>query len=191
MSTLSPFARGPILESSKFYMGSLITFLVKGSESGGRYALVKVSAKGGNEPPPHFHQWENETWYILEGLVEFFWEGQEKSIMVRAGESVFLPRGVAHGVYYHSPAVQMLLIAQGDSEHPVGMDTYFVQMAEPATSMELPKDAITYVMDNPEHAMRIGVKNGIILLSPEDTVQKLPHYPGFGANLQAGTPARL
>ena len=105
-------------------------------------------------------------------------------VMVRAGECVFLPRGVAHAVYYRSPTMQTLLIAQADSEHPVGMDTYFEQMSEPAKSMELPKDAITYVLDDPEHAMKIGVANGIILLSPEETAQRLPHYPGFGANLQ-------
>ncbi len=184
VSSLSSFERGPVLETTKFYMGNLCTFLVRGSETDGRYALVKGSAKVGNEPPPHFHQWENETWYVLEGELEFFIEGKEKSVMVRAGECVFLPRGVAHAVYYRSPTMQTLLIAQADSEHPVGMDTYFEQMSEPAKSMELPKDAITYVLDDPEHAMKIGVANGIILLSPEETAQRLPHYPGFGANLQ-------
>ena len=186
-SSLSPFARESVLQTSKFYMGNLITIMVRGSETGGRYALVKGSAKVGNEPPPHFHQWENETWYVVEGLLEFFWERQEKSIMVRAGESVFLPRGIAHGVYYRSPTVQVLLVAQADGEHSVGLDTYFEQVSEPATSMELPKDAVTYVMNNPEETMRLAVENGVILLSPEETARRLPHYPGFGANLQQGT----
>ncbi len=186
VSALSPFARQSVLETSRFYMGNLITFLVKSSETNGRYALVKGSAKVGNEPPPHYHQWENETWYVVEGLLEFFWEGQEKSVMVRAGESVFLPRGVAHGVYYRSPTLQVLLIAQADGEHAVGMDIYFEQMSEPARSMELPKDTMTYVVDDPEHAMNMGVANGIIMLSPEETAQRLPHYPGFGANLRQG-----
>ena len=186
VSALSPFARESVLATSKFYMGNLITILVRGRESNGRYALVKGSAKVGNEPPPHFHEWENETWYVVEGLLEFFWEGQEKSVMVRAGESVFVPRGVAHGVYYRSPMVQVLLIAQADGEHPVGLDTYFEQVSEPATSMELPKDAVTYVMDNPEENIRLGIANGVILLSPEETAKRLPHYPGFGANLRQG-----
>ena len=168
-------------------MGNLITIMVRGSETGGRYALVKGSAKVGNEPPPHFHQWENETWYVVEGLLEFFWERQEKSVMVRAGESVFLPRGIAHGVYYRSPTVQVLLVAQADGEHSVGLDTYFEQVSEPATSMELPKDAVTYVMNNPEETMRLAAENGVILLSPEETARRLPHYPGFGVNLQQGT----
>ena len=187
MSSLSPFARESVLDTSKFYMGNLVTFLVRGHETGGRYALVKGSAKVGNEPPPHFHQWENETWYVLEGLLEFFWEGQEKSVMVRTGESVFLPRGVAHAVYYRSSTLQVLLIAQADGEHPVGLDTYFEQVSEPATSMELPKDAVTYVMDDPEKAMKIAIANGVILLSPEETARRLPHYPGFGVNLQQGS----
>lgn len=159
---------------------------MRGRGTDGRYALVKGSAKVGNEPPPHFHQWENATWYVLEGGLAFFVEYMEKSVMVRAGECVFLPRCVAHAVYYRSPTMQTLLIAQADSEHPVGMDTYFEQMSEPAKSMELPKDAITYVLNDPQQAIKIGAANGIVLLSPEETAQRLPHYPGFAANLQQG-----
>ncbi len=184
MSSLSAFAREPVLENSRFYMGNLATFLVRGRETNGRYALVKGSAKIGNEPPPHFHMGENETWYVLEGELEFFIEGTEESVKVSAGGSVFLPRGFAHSVYYRSSTIQVLLIAQADGEHSVGLDTYFEQVSEPATSMELPKDAVTYVMDDPEHYIQLGIANGTALLSPEEAKQRLPHYPGFGANLQ-------
>ncbi len=122
-------------ETTECYRGNLCTFLVRGRETDGRYALVKGSAKVGNEPPPHYHRWENETRYVLEGELEFFVEEMEKSVMVRAGECLSLPRGVAHAVYYRSPPMQVLLIAQADSEHPVGMETYFEQMSEPTKSM--------------------------------------------------------
>ena len=183
MSILQPFARKPALENSRFYMGNLITVLVRGSETGGRYALINGLARIGNEPPPHFHQWENETWYVRKGSLEFFVEGQEGSVMLGAGDSMFVPRGHAHGLYYRAPKIEVLLIAQADGEHPVGLDTYFDQISEPATSMELPEDATTYVMETPERALQLAADNGIIALSPEELARRLPHYPGFGANL--------
>lgn len=69
---------------------------------------------------------------------------------------------------------------QAVGEHAVGLDRYFIEMAEPATSMELPIGAITYQMEDPSHAIRIGEENGIHILSPEETARDLPHYPGFG-----------
>ena len=187
MAALLPIARKPVLENSKFYMGNLITILVRGSESGGRFALISGLARIGNEPPPHLHQWENETWYVREGSLEFFVEGREGSVMLGAGDSMFVPRGHAHGLYYRSPTVDVLLIAQADGEHPVGLDTYFDQISEPATSMELPEDATTYVMETPEWAIQLAAANGIMALSPEETARRLPYYPGFGANLQPAT----
>jgi quercetin dioxygenase-like cupin family protein len=54
------------------YMGSLMTFLVDGEETQGRFALMEYEAKPGNEPPPHLHELENETPYILEGEIEAY-----------------------------------------------------------------------------------------------------------------------
>ncbi|MBW4498734.1 MAG: hypothetical protein KME57_03905 [Scytonema hyalinum WJT4-NPBG1] len=31
---------------------------------------------------------------------------------------------------------------------------------------------------------KAGAANGIRILSPEETAKELPHYPGFGANLE-------
>ncbi|GAP99896.1 hypothetical protein NIES2104_64620 [Leptolyngbya sp. NIES-2104] len=53
-------------------------------------------------------------------------------------------------------------------------------MAEPATSMNLSTEAITYMMDDPNHAIRLGAANGVRFLSLEETAKELPHYPGFG-----------
>jgi len=44
----------------------------------------------------------------------------------------------------------------------------------------LPEHAITYVMDDPMHAVHIGNNHGINILSPEDTAKLIPYYPGFG-----------
>lgn len=58
------FARAVNVDSTINYMGSLMTFLAKGSETGGRFALMEYHAKPGNEPPPHVHEREHELYFV-------------------------------------------------------------------------------------------------------------------------------
>ena len=172
------YQRRATLESSMFYMGSLQSFLAKGDDTGGRFALMEYQAKPGNEPPPHVHEWEHELYYVLEGAMEFYVEG--KILLAREGEVVFLPQGKPHAFYIHSSHLRVLILAQASGEHAVGLDRYFIAMAEPATSMSLPIGAVTHTMDDPSHSIRLGAENGIHILSPAETAKELPHYPGFG-----------
>ena len=172
------YQRGATLDSSMFYMGSLQSFLAKGDDTGGRFALMEYQGKPGNEPPPHVHEWEHETYYVLEGAMEAYVE--DKILLARAGEVIFLPQGKPHALYFRSPHLRVLIMAQASGEHAVGLDRYFIAMAEPATSMSLPIGAVTYTMDDPSHSIRLGAENGIHILSPAETAKELPHYPGFG-----------
>lgn len=181
-SLLTAYKRTTDLNSCMFYMGSLMSFLVRGEDTGGHFALMEIQAKPGNEPPPHLHEWEHETFYVLEGTMEVYCE--DKIFVAHSGEVVFLPQGKPHAFYIRSPLMRMLILVQAVGEHPVGLDRYFTTMAEPATSMNLPTEAITYIVDDPSHAIRVGAENGIRFLSPEETAEQLPHYPGFGANLE-------
>ena len=173
-----PFHRAATLETSNFYMGSIMSFLAKSTETGGKYALMQYQAKPGNEPPPHIHEWENETYFILEGNLEFYCG--DKIIQAGPGEFVFLPHGKAHAFYIRSPRIKVLICVQASSDHAVGLDSYFLEMSSPAESLSLPETAITYVVDNPGHAVTVGAKHGVRILSPEQTKELLPHYPGFG-----------
>ena len=56
------FARAANVDSTFAYMGSLMTFLATGSETGGRFALMEYHTKPGNEPPPHVHEREHELY---------------------------------------------------------------------------------------------------------------------------------
>jgi hypothetical protein len=55
--------------------------------------------------------------------------------------------------------------------------------------MSLPRDAITYAVDDPERAIRIAALNGIRILSPLETELELPQYPGFGVPIPVLRPA--
>jgi hypothetical protein len=45
--------------------------------------------------------------------------------------------------------------------------------------MVLPESAVTYAVDDPEHAIRVGASTGIRILSPSETQRALPQYPGL------------
>ena len=182
LASPTAYKRTSALDSTMFYMGNIMSFLARGEDTGGRFALMENQGKPGNEPPPHVHEWEHETFYVLEGTMEVYCE--DKVLVAHAGEMVFVPQGKPHAFYIRSPYLRTLILVQAVGEHAVGLDRYFVEMAEPATSMNFPTEAVTYLIADPSHAIRVGAANGIRFLSPEETAKELPHYPGFGANLE-------
>ena len=58
------------LGTTMSYMGSLMSFLARSEDTGGRFALVEFRSQPGTEPPAHLHEWENELCYVLEGKLE-------------------------------------------------------------------------------------------------------------------------
>ena len=177
----SAFVRAANLETSMMYMGSIMSFLVRGQETDGRFSMVEYRARPGNEPPPHVHLSEHEIFHVLEGQIEFHCEDQVET--VNAGETIFLPKEKAHAFYIRSPYLRTLIIALATTDQPVALDTYFAGMAEPASSMDIPADAVTYRMDDPSHAIETGAQYGIKMLSPDEAKRALPHFGGLGANL--------
>ena len=125
--------------------------------------------------------------YVLDGEIEFFCEGNESSFVTRAGDMAFLPQGKAHGMYFKSAEIRALIILHAQEGGSIGIEPYFRQMAiGPAVSMSLPEVATQYSTAEPhelQNAFRLAAENGITLLSSEETVRRLPFYPGFGKNV--------
>jgi quercetin dioxygenase-like cupin family protein len=177
MSSSGAYARSSNLNTTSFYMGSLMSFLAKGEETDGRFALMEFRSKPGNEPPPHVHEWEHEIFYILGGAMEFYIE--ERIFQAKAGEVVFVPRGAAHGFSIRSEQLHALILVVATGEQRVGLDNYFLELSEPATAMSLPADAITYAIADPEHAVAAGARNGLRILSDDEVIELIPCYPGL------------
>jgi mannose-6-phosphate isomerase-like protein (cupin superfamily) len=172
------FTRAVNVDSTFAYMGSLMTFLAKGSETSGRFALMEYHTKPGNEPPPHIHEREHELYFVLEGTMRFYCE--DKTLEIGVGDVVFLPQGKAHAFTCTSNVVRTLILVQATGKDAVALDSYFLAMGEPAGSMVLPDSAVTYAVDDPQHAIQVGASTGIRILSPSETQRALPQYPGFG-----------
>lgn len=154
------------------------TAVDRGFETGDRSFLLEVWTVAGAEPPPHLHYEQDEVFYILAGEIEVYCTGQVR--IVRAGEMVFLLRMQTHAFYFLSP-LRFLAWVQ-----PGGLDGYFAAMSSPATSMEIPTHIATDASDpaaalTPLHEVfALAAKYGVKMLTPKETAELLPHYPGFG-----------
>src|SRR5262245_7131949 len=154
------------------YMGSLMSFLVDGAETDGKFALMEYEAKPGNEPPPHLHEFENEVLFVLEGEMEAY-QG-DAVFRLSPGDCLFTPMGEPHAGYILTPKLRMLIMVE-----PAFSDRYFREMCQPIGEMPLPPDQPTYAQSNPQHAMWVARKYGIKILTSEETRRALPKYPGF------------
>ena len=67
------------------------------------------------------------------------------------------------------------------ADEPAALDSSFASMAKPATSMDIPTDAVTYLTDDPSRATEAGKKYGTEILSPAEARQALPHFGSAGS----------
>jgi hypothetical protein len=71
-ASLLPFVQGRYIENSRWYMGSVMTFLVNSEHTNGSFSITEYLSKPGNEPPAHVHHREDEFFYILEGRIDAY-----------------------------------------------------------------------------------------------------------------------
>ena len=83
-------------EGRSFAMGpDHITAKVEAADTGDAFSLVEYEAAPGVPGPPlHVHRVVHETFYVLDGEVEFR-AGGEKKVLVR-GAVAFVPPGIPH-----------------------------------------------------------------------------------------------
>jgi len=100
----APFAfkRSPSLKTTLAYMGSNMSLLARGEETGGRFALMEFHSRPGNEPPPHIHEWEHELYYVFEGRMEFYCDDEVLSIGAGEVASPSCPKAKpTHSMFAH------------------------------------------------------------------------------------------
>jgi quercetin dioxygenase-like cupin family protein len=95
-----------------------VTVLIKGEESGGRFALVETIEQPGDELPSHRHHWEDKTIYVLEGALAISIAGTWVNAPV--GAAVFLPRGIAHAYTITSESARLLTMLT-----PAGFERFY------------------------------------------------------------------
>lgn len=106
--------------------GDHYTFLVTGEESGGAYFAMEALVPPGGGPPPHIHRREDETFYLVDGRIEFLLG--EKRIVAGPGDFINVPRGTVHCFRNTGTATARMVL----TFTPAGMERFFEETLEPA-----------------------------------------------------------
>jgi mannose-6-phosphate isomerase-like protein (cupin superfamily) len=168
--SLKPFKHALSVEISTWYKGILSTQLATADDTGGAFDLVLSNMRRGTEPPPHIHTREHEFFYVLDGTLDVY--VGNNMFHVGPGECAFFPLGRPHAFIVRSPEIRMLVLIS-----PGGFIKSVASMAAPAEKLEIPSDSITYATADLNETIKIFLKYGVRLLSPEEIAKEMPAFP--------------
>lgn len=111
---------------ASWLVGDTYTVKATSESTGGAFGLIEASIPPGSGPPPHVHTREDESFYLLDGVLEIA-VGEELTV-ARAGDFVYLPRGITH--WFKNPSVTaartLILVTPG------GFEQFFLDAGTPA-----------------------------------------------------------
>ncbi|HEY1777883.1 MAG TPA: cupin domain-containing protein [Solirubrobacteraceae bacterium] len=120
--------------------GDMYTFLVTGAESGGTMFALDCLCGVGGGPPVHRHLAEDELFSITAGSISF--KAGELELELTAGESIFVPRGMAHS-YTNKGPEQARMVAVYT---PAGMEGWFREVYQEVEDPSGPPPPVTEEM---------------------------------------------
>lgn len=103
--------------------GEEVKILLGGEQTGGAFTRFVETTPPGCGPPPHLHEREDESFYVLEGCVSFFIEG--RWIDAHPGDTVFAPRQQVHAFKNNTDQPTRMLI----ETMPSGFENFFAEAA--------------------------------------------------------------
>lgn len=98
---------------------------VSSADTGGQYTLMEDNLKAGFKLGLHLHRHHAETFYILDGVVDFYIDGDWMA--AEPGACLHIPPGVPHACLMAEgcSAARMLMIYQ-----PSGFDQFLAEMGQ-------------------------------------------------------------
>ena len=131
-SILQPsICQKPALENSVHYMAHTFSFLATGKDTDNAFAPIHCFFRKCFMAPPHYHKLEDESFYVLEGEMEF--HVGDKKFSAGAGQFVVLPKNVPHYFNLITETAKALLLIT-----PAGFETFFKEFGVPAQTLDLP-----------------------------------------------------
>lgn len=173
MTEASPtaFKRAPSSDTTLDVFGVDVTFLVENEHTGGRFGVLEYVSKPGHEPPPHWHEHEDEVFYVVEGHFEM--HCGEQVFQVKAGECIFLPKQKPHGFIIRSPRLRAICVIQ-----PSGAEQALRILGVPKDGGQRRPTGATYAsaMRDRANPLKVAAQFGVHILSRDEIAVSLPHF---------------
>jgi len=106
-------------------LGSTLTTLVRGKDTGGAWSLSHITVPPNfvaQALPPHYHTRDEEGFYVLQGAITFNLNGKE--VRASAGSFVKFPRHLIHK-FYNPDATPAAILLLGS---PSGIEDYLIEV---------------------------------------------------------------
>ena len=153
---LSPYALDSGEGEALWFFGMLVTMKATTEQTGGEFLLLEQLAPRGTATPLHVHPTDDESFWILEGEMTFYFEDGQP-IPASAGSFVHIPKGhVPHAFQVDSETARFLVLTRSPHEG------FIRAAAEPAQARTFPPDAPIDM----ERVMAAANAYGIEILGP-------------------------
>lgn len=158
----SSIVRGPDEGEDLWVIGGLYSYKGRPSETGA-YLACEVRAPDGFAIPVHYHDDEEEGFYVARGEVTIFLGEEEHR--VAAGAFALAPRGMEHAFRFESADAVLLLLLSPGPKH----EALFRDMGEPAAGHRIPPPPSE--PPDPEALAAIAARHGTRIVGPPRTRQ--------------------
>jgi len=119
--------------------GGNYRIVISGEETDNQYAVIEMTVPPGGGPPPHSHPDTHETFYVVEGEVEFKTENGKST--VSKGGFVDIPLGGAIHCFKNTSGAFAKLLC---TVMPAGLEKIFETIGQPVSKDEfLPAPEMT------------------------------------------------
>ena len=119
-----PFISKPGQGERLAFMGQVSFVRAAGEQTNGAFSVTDTRTPKGAGPPPHVHEREDESFYVLEG--EYSVTIGEETTDAPAGTFVFAPRGIPHAYVANVPSRHLTLVT------PPGFERFLHDAGEAA-----------------------------------------------------------
>ena len=158
----TPYALGSEEGETLWFSGVLVTIKATAEQTGGEFFLFEEFASRGTATPLHVHPQDHESFYILEGELTIYLDGQ--TISASAGSFVHIPKGYfPHAFQVDSETARFHVLTTPAHEQ-------FIRAAsEPAQSRTIPQQEPLDM----EKVWAAAAEHGVEILGPPPGTQ--PH----------------
>ncbi|MGH7898822.1 MAG: cupin domain-containing protein [Candidatus Binatia bacterium] len=105
--------------------GQISIIRARGQHTGGAYSFMETRTPKAGGPPPHVHEREDETFFVLEG--EYAITVGEETFEAKPGSLVFAPRGIPHTYVATGERCRHITLIT-----PPGFESFFADSSEAA-----------------------------------------------------------
>lgn len=107
--------------------GNMLTFVLRGADTGMRFSMVEAYTAPGAGSPPHLHHDDEESFYVLEGSYEITL-GNER-MLCGPGSITHVAKGMPHAFANVGDTPARMIILNWPADHH---ERFFMAVGDPA-----------------------------------------------------------